>query len=109
MDLSEIRKEIDRVDADLMKAFLERMELSEQVAAYKLERGIPILNREREKAVLDKANAAAGEQGRFAVPLYAVLMALSRTRQAEMSGTDANLERELLQAIEDWKSYQQTL
>ena len=105
MELSEIRKEIDRVDADLMKAFLERMALSEQVAACKLERGIPILNREREKTVLDKANAAAGEYGRFAVPLYAVLMALSRTRQAEMSGADADLERELLQAVEDWKNY----
>ena len=105
MDLSEIRREIDRVDAELMKAFLERMELSEQVAAYKLERGIPILNREREKTVLDKANAAAGEQGRFAVPLYAVLMALSRTRQAELSGNTADMERELLQAIEDWKNY----
>ena len=105
MELSEIRREIDRVDADLMKAFLERMELSEQVAAYKLERGIPILNRERERAVLDKANAAAGEQGRFAVPLYAVLMALSRTRQAELSGNTTDMERELLQAVEDWKNY----
>ena len=37
MELSEIRTRIDAVDDQLLKLFLERMELAEEVAAYKNE------------------------------------------------------------------------
>ena len=44
MELSEIRTRIDAVDDQLLKLFLERMELAEEVAAYKNEHHLPILN-----------------------------------------------------------------
>ena len=52
MELSEIREKIDTVDDQLLKLFLERMSLAEEVAAYKNEHHLPILNKERERAVL---------------------------------------------------------
>ena len=52
MELSEIRTKINDVDDELLRLFLERMELSEEVAAYKHEHHLPILNKERERAIL---------------------------------------------------------
>ena len=51
MELIEIRKNIDRVDSQILSLFLERMELSEQVAEYKREHSLPILNRAREEEI----------------------------------------------------------
>ena len=43
MDLLELRKEIDRIDDQLIPLLMARMDVSEQVAKYKVERGIPVL------------------------------------------------------------------
>ena len=40
MDLLELRKEIDRIDDQLIPLLMARMDVSEQVAKYKVERGI---------------------------------------------------------------------
>ena len=69
MDLNEIRVRIDAVDNQLLKLFLERMELAEEVAAYKQAHNLPILNKERERAVLAKVTAAAGDKERYAYHL----------------------------------------
>ena len=60
MELSEIRAKIDAVDDQLLDLFLERMELSETVAAYKNEHKLPILNRTREREILAKVTEKAG-------------------------------------------------
>ena len=62
MDLNEIRVRIDAVDDQLLKLFLERMSLAEEVAAYKQANHLPILNKERERAVLAKVTEAAGDK-----------------------------------------------
>lgn len=84
MDLSEIRNQIDRVDDQLLSLFLERMELSEQVAIYKNEHNLPILNKQREREVLAKVTEKAGDKERYAYHLYSTLFELSRSRQAEL-------------------------
>lgn len=50
MDLLELRKEIDEIDDELIPLLLKRMSVSEKVAKYKVERGMPVLNSEREAA-----------------------------------------------------------
>lgn len=50
--LDEIRREIDEVDAKIAELFLRRMRAVREVAAYKKERGLPILDEAREEAVL---------------------------------------------------------
>lgn len=84
MELNEIRTRIDSVDEQLLSLFLERMELAEDVAAYKNEHHLPILNKERERAVLAKVTAAAGEKERYAYHLFSTLFELARSRQAEL-------------------------
>ena len=84
MDLNEIRVRIDAVDDQLLKLFLERMQLAEEVAAYKQANNLPILNKARERAVLAKVTAAAGDKERYAYHLYSTLFELARSRQAEL-------------------------
>ena len=63
MDLLEIRKEIDDIDEKLIPLLLDRMECSKKVAEYKVARGIPVLNEEREQQILNDVGAKCGDKG----------------------------------------------
>lgn len=52
LDLQEIRNEIDCVDRELVKLFEKRMELTTNVAKYKIETGKKVLDPEREQQKL---------------------------------------------------------
>ena len=102
MDLNEIRKEINRVDDQLVKLFVERMELASQVAAYKREHNMPIFVPAREREILKKVAEQAGpEFGSYARLLYATIMDLSRSHQGKQNGTVTTLAEKITQAIEE--------
>ena len=84
MELSEIRTKIDAVDDQLLDLFLERMALSEEVAAYKNEHHLPILNKQREREILAKVTEKSGEKEQYAYHLFSTLFELARSRQAEL-------------------------
>ncbi len=84
MELSEIRTKIDAVDDQLLDLFLQRMELSEEVAAYKNEHKLPILNKTREREILAKVTEKSGEKERYAYHLFSTLFELARSQQAEL-------------------------
>lgn len=81
MELSELRRELDEIDEELLDLFLRRMELSRQVAVYKKAHGLPVLNAEREQAILEQVTARAGAQAPAARELFSLLLSLSRARQ----------------------------
>ena len=87
MELSEIRARIDAVDDQLLDLFLQRMNLAEKVAAYKIENNLPILNKQRERQVLAKVTEHAGDKERYAYHLFNTLIELARCRQAELVNT----------------------
>ena len=62
MELSEIRKKINAVDDQLLDLFLQRMDLAEEVAAYKNAHNQPILNKTREREILAKVMEKAGDR-----------------------------------------------
>lgn len=84
MELSEIRARIDTVDDQLLDLFLQRMALAEEVGRYKSAHHLPILNKERERAVMAKVTQRAGERERYAYHLFSTLFELARSRQAEL-------------------------
>ncbi len=83
-ELSQIRTEIDQIDAELTELFKRRMDCSKAVAEYKKANGIPILNAAREEEVLDSVEQKGGEYGKYARELFAKIMELSRALQEEM-------------------------
>ena len=54
MDLSDVRKNIDRVDAEIRKLFVERMTLADQVACIKVETEDKIYKPDREEIIIKK-------------------------------------------------------
>ena len=95
MELSEIRTKIDAVDDQLLGLFLERMALSEEVAAYKNQHSLPILNKQREREILAKVTERAGDRERYAYHLYSTLFELARSRQAELVSEPTQVEEQI--------------
>ncbi len=86
MDLLDLRKEIDEIDEQLIPLLLKRMSISEQVARYKVERGIPVLNAEREQQILDNVAAKCGAQGDTIKTVFSATMDASRALQHKIIG-----------------------
>ena len=83
-DLSEIRKDIDSIDNQLIDLFKRRMDCAKEVGFYKKERNIPVLNQQREIEILDNVQEKGGEYGEYARELYKKIMELSRELQGEV-------------------------
>jgi chorismate mutase/prephenate dehydratase len=85
MDLLEIRQRIDEIDNRLVELFVERMKITDEVAAYKKANGLPVLDRGREERILDKIALLAGEEfSSDAKELYERIFELSRAHQEEL-------------------------
>ena len=95
MELNEIRTRIDAVDDQLLQLFLERMELSEEVAAYKNEHHLPIMNKQREREILAKVMEKSGDKERYAYHLFSTLFELARSRQAELLTAPTKVEAQV--------------
>lgn len=100
MELSEIREKIDAVDEQLLDLFLQRMDLSDEVAAYKNAHHLPILNKERERAILAKVTEKSGERERYAYHLFSTLFELARPRQAELSPPPTKVAAQVRASLE---------
>ena len=88
--LDSARKEINEIDAELAKLFEKRMHAVEAVAEYKKERGLPILDPEREAIIVSRsAELVKSEELRpFFVSYIKSVMAVSRSYQEKLiSGT----------------------
>ena len=56
--LTEARRRINETDRKMAELFIERMDASAEIAAYKKEHGLPIFDEAREKEVLNRNGAA---------------------------------------------------
>jgi chorismate mutase len=54
LDLDQLRREIDSVDQQILKLVHERVRLVMKVGEYKRERGMPVYDPSRERALLDR-------------------------------------------------------
>ena len=85
-ELDQYRAEIDAIDAELVPLFLRRAAVTEKVGRYKKERGIPVLDPQRERQVLAQKTAQVEDpQSRADVAtLYESIMAISRGQQRRL-------------------------
>ena len=88
MDLLELRNEIDKLDDELIPLLLKRMDISRQVAEYKVKNGIPVLNEKRELEILDDVASKCGEQGEAMKTVFSAIMDASRALQHKIIGGD---------------------
>ena len=86
MDLAELRNRLDDIDRKIVELYEQRMEICGEVAAYKLETGKRVFDKEREQQKLSAVSAmthnAMNAQG--IRELYEQIMAISRKLQYQM-------------------------
>lgn len=87
MELEEARREIDGIDDQILRLFLRRMKLTEEVSVYKKEHRLPVRDDTREQEILERISAAAGENAGYARTLFSTLFTLSRERQSALRET----------------------
>ena len=82
MELNDYRKRLDDIDAKILSLFSERMGIVSEIARWKQENRIPVLDagREQEKLLQIEKNSPP-ELAEYSRKLFSVLMELSRSRQ----------------------------
>ncbi|MDD6691608.1 MAG: prephenate dehydratase [Lachnospiraceae bacterium] len=85
-ELKASRKKLDEIDEQIVTLFEKRMEISEDVARWKIANGMQVLDRKREKEKLHTlADLATSDFNRRGITeLYEQIMAISRKRQYQM-------------------------
>ncbi len=102
MDLETLRQEIDAIDRQLVDLFIKRMNVSADVAKYKLGHNLPVLDSSRERALLAKISELSGEEFEdYTCTLYSSILDLSKSYQHKKMGLTSGLYNEINGAIEN--------
>ena len=102
MDISDARREIDKIDVELTELFVKRMKLSKEIAAYKKDNNLPVFDKTREREIINKAADRAGkDMENYISVLYTTLFDVSRSYQKQLIGGKTELTGEIEKAFEE--------
>lgn len=90
-ELERMRKELDEIDAGIVRLFEQRMAVTGRVGRYKQENGLPVLDSRRQREVLESKAALLEDKTLRAevTMLYETLMTLSRRQQRRIVREDS--------------------
>lgn len=101
-DLSKIREKINGIDNQIIALWKERMETALSVAKYKKENNLPVLDSRREKELLDRVAAMAGDGlDVYARVLYDTVMSASRSYQHHYLYEDGETAKKIKEALKN--------
>ena len=99
MDINELRASIDDIDKELVELFKKRMNISAEVAEYKREHSMNVLDTSRERALLSKVSDMAGEDfADYSRILYSTILDISRSYQHKILGDTSLLSKAICTA-----------
>ena len=58
-EIEELRKEINRLNTEIVEKLAQRVEVAKEIGAVKKRRGLPIVDRGREKRVIEQVRGLA--------------------------------------------------
>jgi chorismate mutase/prephenate dehydratase len=95
MDLLELRKQLDELDVQIVALYEKRMDISSQVADYKIETGKKVFDRERELQKLSAVKELTHNEfnGRGIQELFEQIMSMSRKLQYKKLSESGSLGR----------------
>lgn len=95
MDLTELRKQIDEIDGQIVNLYERRMDISSKVADYKIETGKKVFDREREIEKLRKVKELThNEFNAYGIQeLFEQIMSMSRKLQYKKLSEKGSLGR----------------
>ncbi len=99
MDINELRQQINDIDHKLVQLFNERMAVSLDVAKYKIENDMPVMDKTRERAILERvASESSPEISTYTRMLYSNIFDLSRAYQHKIINGTSPLTEKIRQA-----------
>jgi chorismate mutase/prephenate dehydratase len=102
MEIETLRHQMDEINEQMLALFIQRMHTSLDIAAYKQKNGLPVLDREREREILNRVSHAAGEElGVYARLLFSTLMDCSRSYQSRQIGQEAPVVADIRRALKN--------
>ena len=105
MELSDYRRQLDSIDERILSLFTERMVLASEIAEYKRENSLPVLDLRREKEKLAKIEEMSPEEySDYCFTLFSMIMALSRSRQNQLLRRGSNETAAIEKAIRETPS-----
>ena len=101
MEIQQLREKINQCDDTLVRAFRERMDTAMEIAKYKQENGLPVLDPARERAVISRVTEGCDDSTALYIKLlYNTLFDLSRSYQQRYLTNATPLTNHIQQAIE---------
>lgn len=102
-DLLELRDEIDEIDQQIVDLYQRRMGIAAEVAAYKIENGKKVFDKERENSKLAKLTAFGNtEFNKLGIrELFEQIMAVSRKRQYQLMTEAGIYEKPDFREVDD--------
>ena len=89
MELKDYRQQLDRIDGELVHLFAERMSVAGDIALWKREHGMRVLDLQREKEKLRSVEEQSPEELReYTAALFSLIMELSRSYQNRLMYPD---------------------
>lgn len=102
LNLDKIREQINQTDSEIIELFRRRMDLCADVAQYKKDHNLPVLDASRERALLSKIADMAGEDlEKYAVTLYHTMLDVSKARQASILSKSSVIYDKISESIEN--------
>ena len=100
MELSDYRDRLDNIDGELVRLFTQRMDVAAEIAEFKKENGLNVLDAKREQEkLLNIARNTPEDIREYAVSLFSLILELSRSRQNRLLGVKSSLTDEISRAI----------
>ena len=102
MELSDYRKRLDEIDEEILHLFSERMDIAVEIASWKQEKSLPVLDARREKEKLQRIEEMSDpDLSDYSFTLFSMLMELSRSRQNRILHRDSPETRAIETALRD--------
>lgn len=102
MDIKDLRQQINDIDKDLTSLFNKRMKVSLEVAKYKAENNMPVLDKSRERDILEKVAAESDPDiENYTRILYSDIFNLSRSYQHRLINGKSPLTQQIRTVVEN--------
>ena len=102
MNLDDLRKDIDKVDKELIKLFEKRMDVATKIAEYKKKNDMNVLDAQRQRQKLADIceQTEDDDMKRYLRTLYSVIFELSCSKQNKLLKKDTDLIKKINKAID---------
>ena len=93
MDLQQLRTQIDKIDAQIVELYEQRMDISRQVAEYKIETGKKVFDKQRKQEKLEKVKSMTHNDfnSHGIEELFEQIMSMSRKLQYQLLAENGSM------------------